>query len=481
MSRNVRVGCIRCGFWIAAALILGASPRAAADTLFVPALTVAGRYDSNIFSSPKLPGLRLDDWVSTVTPQLNVIHQGSLAQGSVRLTGVGEQYLHNDQLNYFGGVANVSLVLNRLVQRVIPRLSFNVTNSTIYTPQAPSFAAPTVEGDPNLLLRGIQIARVDTFLNSSSANLSYAFDRTFSLRLGYSYSVIRFGHPSVNAANAGVVNTDSESISVGPQWQVSLRDSLFMNYVYQRTRFVGGQLPGFPSSFQTHGGTIGWSRAWSPEWRSSVFAGVASVEEGTSFNDSGGTTTNQGGVLLTYTAGATLVYSEALSGTATAQLPLGGFGVGGIGGIGGLSGAGGAGVPGGSAMAMVGGSSKMFALNYSAGVFPGFVAGGVPLISHVVSASFFRRLSVAWGVACGADYARNDSLSKQPGAQDISASGYGGNGAVSYFLTPTLFGSVTADYHRFEGQGLAVSGAVSGAAAELDRFVAMLSITKVWY
>lgn len=462
--------------------MLGGIPNVMADTLFVPAVTLAGRYDSNIFSSPKIPGLRRDDWVSTVTPQLNVIHQGDLAQGGLQLTGVGEQYLHNNDLNYFGGGANVNLTLNRLIQRYSPRLSLTVTNSTIYTPQAPSFAAPNIDGDPNVLLRGIQIARVDTFLNSSSANLSYAFDRLSSIRLSYSYSLIRFGQPSVNAANSGVVNTNSESVSIGPQFQVSSRDSVFMNYIYQRTQFVGGQLPGFSSSFQTHGGTVGWSRVWSPQIRSTIMAGVSSVEEGTAVNGFGGTSATQsGGALLTYTAGATLVYSETLSGSATRGPGLGGLAVGGIGAIGGLSGAGGAGVPGGGAMAMLGGSRQMFALNYSAGVFPGYVSGGVPLISHVISASFFRRVGFSWGIACGADYARNDSLSKQPGAQDLSSSGYGGNGAISFFATPTLFGSITADYHRFEGQGLAVSGAVAGGTAELDRFVTMISLTKVWY
>lgn len=465
------------------AAMFGGNSEAMADTLFVPALSLSGRYDSNIFSTPKLPGLRRDDWVSTVTPQLNVVHQGNLAQGSLQLTGVGEQYLHNHALNYFGGGANVNLILNRLVQRYSPRVSLNVTNSTIYTPQAPTFAAPNIDGDPNLLLRGIPIARVDTFLNASSANFTYAFDRFSSIRASYSYSMIRFGQPAVDAPNSGVVNTNAHSVSIGPQFQVSSRDTVFMNYVYQKTQFVGGQLPGFPSSFESHGGTMGWSRTWSPELRSSVVAGVASVEEGTAVNDFGGASASQGGgALLTYTAGATLVYSETLVGAAAAGGPaLGGLAVGGIGAIGGLSGSGGAGIPGGGAMAMLGGSSKMIALNYSAGVFPAYVGGGVPLISHVISASFFQRLSRSWGVACGADYARNESLAKQPGAQDLSSSGYGGNGALSYFVTPTLFGSLTADYHRFEGQGLAVSGAVAGGTVEVDRFVAMISITKVWY
>lgn len=483
LCRNVFARCFSYGAGALAAAMLGGISSVMADTLFVPALSLSGRYDSNIFSSPKIPGLRQDDWVSTVTPQLNILHQGNLAQGTLQLTGVGEQYLHNSGLNYFGGGANLNLNLSRLVQRYNPRLSLTISNSTLYTPQAPSFASPSADADPSIFLRGIQVVRVDTFSNSSSASLSYAFSQLTSFRVSYSYSVIRFGQPSVNAANSGVVNTNAQAVSAGPQVQLTARDSVFMSYVYQRSEFIGGQLPGFPTSFQTHGGTVGWSRLWSQEWRSNIFGGVSAVEEGQAVSPVGTASSNQGGgVTLAYSARASLVFSETLAGSAGVGGPgVGGLAVGGIGGVGGFSGPGGASIPGGGAMGMLGGASKMFALNYSAGVFPGYVAGGVPLLSHVISASLFRRLGLSWAVACSADYARNDSLSKQAGAQNLSFTGYGGNGAVSFFVTPTLFGSLTADYHKFEGQGLAISGAVAGGQTELDRFVGMLTLTKVWY
>lgn len=132
-------------------------------------------------------------------------------------------------------------------------------------------------------------------------------------------------------------------------------------------------------------------------------------------------------------------------------------------------------------MGVLSGASKVYSLNYTAGVFPSYFAGGVPLISHLVSASMFKRIGSFWGISAGADYAKNESLSKQGAAGDIGFQSYGGNMSVSYFVTPTMFGSFTGDYHKFEGQGLGLAGALIGGSTSFDRYVAMISLTKLWY
>lgn len=453
--------------------------------MVVPVVNLAERYDSNIFTSPRIAGVRQDDWVSTISPTLNVLHRGSLAQTTLQLSGIGEQYAHNSGLNYFGGGANFAMNLNRLVQEYVPQLSLTVSNGTFYAPNAPAFNPGNIDADPSAFARGIQIVRVNTFTNASSATASYAFSQMASFRVSYTYSMIRFGHSFVNVGNAGLVDTNTQSINAGPQFRVSPQDTLSVNYVYQRTSFIGGQIAGFPGQYETHGGTLGWLRSWNRDLRTNMYAGATTVDEGGAALASG--TSSQGSsVFLAYTGGASLIYTDlspTTSGGGTlfgGQGPGGFGGMAGVGGVGGLSGPGGSTSPGGG-MGLMSGASKMVSINYSAGVFPSYFSGGVPLLSHVLTAAAFRRIGASWAVSLGADYAKNVSLSKQAGAADIGFQSYGGNAALSFFLTPTMFASLSGDYHKFEGQGLALAGAFVGGNTTFDRYVGMVSITKLWY
>ena len=90
-------------------------------------------------------------------------------------------------------------------------------------------------------------------------------------------------------------------------------------------------------------------------------------------------------------------------------------------------------------------------------------------------------MGTSWAVTGGADYAKSESLSKQASAGDIGFQSYGGNASLSYFLTPTMFGSLTGDYHKFEGQGLGLAGVFVGGSSTFDRYIVMISITKLWY
>lgn len=447
------------------------------ETLIVPVVTLSERYDSNVFNSPKIAGVNREDWVSTVIPQLNVMHRGSAAQTILQLTGIGERYVNNSGLSYFGGGANLAMNLNRLVQEYNPRLSLTLSNGTFYTPQAPAFSPPNPDLDPNVFARGIQIVRVNTFTNASSATATYRLMPTTSLRVSYTYNVIRFGSSFVNIGNAGLINTNTQSINAGPQFQLTERDTMSINYLYQRSDFVGGQLPGFPSKFETHGGTVGWMRGWNRELRTNLFIGATQVDEGAAVVASGvgsGTQTSTG-TLIVYTGGASLIYTDlAPQATGTGTAGLGGGGL--VGGFGG-----GFSMPGSGAMGMTGGASKIMVLNYSTGVFPSFYSGGVPLINHLVSGSIFKRIGSSWATTVGGDYAKSESLSKQASAADLQFQSYGGYASISLFLTPTMFASISGDYHKFEGQGLALSGALAGGTTAFDRYTGMISLTKLWY
>lgn len=447
------------------------------ETLIVPVVTISERYDSNVFNAPKIAGINREDWVSTATPQLNFIHRGTAAQTILQLNGIGERYVNNPGLNYFGGGANLAMNLNRLVQEYNPRLSLTLSNGTFYTPQAPAFGPPNPDVEPNVFARGIQIVRVNTFSNASSATATYLLSPMTSIRVSYTYSMLRFGHSFVNIGDVGLIDTNTQSINAGPQFPVTAQDSLSINYLYQRTDFVRGQLPGFPSSYETHGGTVSWIRKWNRELQSNLFIGLTTLDQGAAVVSSGVGSGPQASTstLMVYTGGATVTFTDS-------SQPAGGGPTGsGPGALSGFGGAGGFSMPGGNAISMMSGANKMVVLNYSTGVFPSFYAGGVPLISHLVSGSIFQRIGRSWGVTAGGDYAKSESLSKQTNATDLGFQSYGGNASLSFFLSPTIFASVTGDYHKFDGQGFALSGILAGGTTTLDRYMGMISLTKVWY
>lgn len=460
------------------------TPQVRSETLIVPVVNLAQRYDSNVFTSPKIEGVRPDDWVSTISPTLNVMHRGNLATTTLQLTGIGEMYAYNTGLNYFGGGANISMNLNRLVQEYVPQISLTVSNGTFYVPNAPAFQPGNIDADPNVFARGIQVARVDTFTNASSVLATYAFSQMTSFRVSYTYSIIRFGRSYVREGNSGLVDTNTQSINAGPQFRVSPQDTLSINYVYQKTDFIGSQVAGFPGQYETHGGTLGWLRAWNRDLRTNLYGGATTINEGGAALASGASTQGSG-VFLAYTGGASLIYTDLSPTTSGGGTLMGGQtpgsfgGMGGVGGVGGLSGPGGG--FGGGGMGLMSGASKMVSINYSAGVFPGYYSGGIPLLSHLITAAGFRRIGTAWAVSLGADYAINSSLSKEPGVADVGFQSYGGNAAVSLFLTPTMFASLSGDYHKFEGQGLGLASALVGGSTEFDRYLVMISLTKLWF
>src|SRR6478752_2818385 len=49
------------------------------DTAIIPSISVSERYDSNVYF---VQGSRLEDYVTSVTPRLKVVHTGELIQGT---------------------------------------------------------------------------------------------------------------------------------------------------------------------------------------------------------------------------------------------------------------------------------------------------------------------------------------------------------------------------------------------------------------
>ena len=121
-----------------------------AQTLIVPSLSVSERYDSNIFFAPKSllrPDAKPEDFITTVIPQLNLIHQGSLMSGTLTGTGLMTKYLHNSSRDFIGWNVGGRLDLANAAHRVSQRItSLTVRGTYRSTPITTGFGTAGTGG-----------------------------------------------------------------------------------------------------------------------------------------------------------------------------------------------------------------------------------------------------------------------------------------------------------------------------------------------
>jgi hypothetical protein len=163
MSRHgmQRVTGLLCAAMLSFAAI---APSVYGQTRIIPALSIAERYDTNVYFIGT--GQQLEDFVTTVAPQLKMSHEGRLITGTAHVTVTGEAFMRNPGLNYVATNFAVSAVLDRLTGMVDKRWKMAVDNYFTYTPQPPAFFAPLPAGAgpgsavaptaPENFIRGIQ-------------------------------------------------------------------------------------------------------------------------------------------------------------------------------------------------------------------------------------------------------------------------------------------------------------------------------------
>src|SRR5439155_20197731 len=253
----------------------------------VPMLSISERYDSNVFFTPKanLAGLNVkpEDFVTTVNPQLAVVHSGRLMQGMLLGGTTSEFYIQNPDLNYTGYNGQLSMELAQAVRRVLPRArSLMVSDAILYTPQLPAFFQGGANfiglGVPgqtaNIFGTGIQAFRINTFSNLGSAQGSYALSPTTEFGVGYTHSFLHFSGTFLGVGSQNqVFNTTRQTINAGPRIQLSPRDALNLSYTYTKTN-----QPSF-GTYNTHTAVASWARIISPSLSSNVSGGGTVLEE----------------------------------------------------------------------------------------------------------------------------------------------------------------------------------------------------------
>jgi uncharacterized protein (PEP-CTERM system associated) len=97
-----------------------------AQTIIIPTLSVSETYDSNVFYTPKTllsPGLKADDFMTTVIPQVNFAHAGPRVNGSFSVGASITKYVNNPSLDYTGINAAGQLDLKRWANSFSQRIS----------------------------------------------------------------------------------------------------------------------------------------------------------------------------------------------------------------------------------------------------------------------------------------------------------------------------------------------------------------------
>jgi len=405
-----------------------------AETQFVPLISVRERYDTNVlFVNPKLvPGVNVEDFVTTITPQLIMKSRG----GAIDINGsggvIGEIYKNNPSLNYVGFNAALGLGLTPLVTRVLPRATMDIVGSYQYTPRPPAFLPGSQQSQEQLdpFLRGIQVFRANTRRYMVGQRAAYRVTPTVSIAESYTYSKFTFG--SQLPGTTGLLDTSSHLFSLAPTIRISAAD------VVSNTYTVSAYDQSGIGSFQTYASTVGWSRSWSDTLFTQAAGGVQLLSSAFSAAGSGTGTSVQNPLILTPTGTFSMTYSSHTR-------VLGEFAET-AGQLTGLPQLAGSIMPGGGGPA----GSYSLRVSYSYGAFPLLLAGGGLAKSHVFGLHGTLNVTPSMTIIYGGNFGRNDATGA---AQQFSFESISANGGFNYRITPALQAGLTYTYTNSYGLG----------------------------
>ena len=242
----------------------------------VPSLRLAERYDSNVFF---VPGGKVDDYVTTVSPQIRTSRKNDWIEGIVGAGATAEVYAKNPGLNYVGGNGIVKLNLDGAMNALVRGLSLHLSDVINYTPQPPAFAAPTGGGQiPEPFVQGVQARRANSFTNIASAEVSYFFSPFMGITSTFVDKRVRFGRPVSRSGQGtqeqeGFRNTTFQTLTSGPVVKLSETDEISISHSYSKGSFSDPDRG--DSGFHTHGARAKWIRSITEEFQVTVEGGFA--------------------------------------------------------------------------------------------------------------------------------------------------------------------------------------------------------------
>lgn len=301
-------------------------------TRLTPSIRIAERYDSNVFF---VRGANLQDYVTTVSPNLKVEHKNQWVEGFVSGGATTEIFVNNPGLNYVGGTGTVNLNLDRAMSALVPGLGLRVLDSMSYTPQPPAFAAPTGGNQiSEAFVQGLQARRANSFTNTGKVEASYYFSEYMGLISTYIDRRIRFGRP-IATPSGGVtagefINTNFQTLTSGLVGTPSPADTISLVYQYQKAAFP--DLGRGARGFSTQGAMASWSRLITSTLQATVEGGFNVISSSNDVNPIGAASLQWNGqyttVSISYSRAvspsilsvATPLLSQAVTGTVTRHM-----------------------------------------------------------------------------------------------------------------------------------------------------------------
>jgi hypothetical protein len=280
---------------------------------------------------------------------LRVNHNGDYASGVLNVGGGIATYVKNPDLNYLSTNDSLSLNLDNSIKRWLPNASLSVMDTFSYTPLPPGFlnpAAGTSPGapgnTPNVFAQGNQGFRGNNLINNGTVSTSYATTASTSLNASYNYAILRFkGSPS-SQGGTNLLDTTSQTGTVGGIARLSGVDALNVIYSHSQTDSTSSSTS-FLSKIDS--AIIGWSRTLTPNLSAQLGGGGILISPGQT---------------TTYAANAALIMNF---------------------------------------------SNSSATMSYSHSAFPTFYGGGGVLIGDSFSLSASQKIDRQWQLAETASYA----------------------------------------------------------------------------
>ena len=264
----------------------GLSTLVFAQTAIIPSLSVSERYDSNIFYAPKSllsPGSKPEDFITTVTPQINIAHAGSLIRGSLFGAGLVTKYINNPSRDFTGYNVGGQLDLIDAVRQVSPRItSLTVMGTYRSVPSTAGFGAGVGGLGTGFGSTSTGILDTGQVTNRASRKIytlgvagDYQLTGVTTLNAGYNYTKISFGEQG--AQSGGVNNilfdTTGHQGSTTISTRISARDTVgatatMSHFIQEDSSGTSGR-----GSFTTITETLNWSRRWTQQLRTSLSGG----------------------------------------------------------------------------------------------------------------------------------------------------------------------------------------------------------------
>lgn len=264
-------------------VLWGLSTPVSAQTIIIPSLSVAERYDSNIFWTPKSllsPDSKPEDFVTTVTPQLNIAYKGSLISGRLFGTGIMTKYLNNPNRDFVGYNSGGQLNLTNVAHQVSQRITgLTVRGTYRSTPSTTGFGAAggglgtgfgSISG--GALESGQVTNRASRQIYSLGVAGGYQLTGVTTLNAEYLLNRITFGEQSGGVSNP-LFDTTIHRGSTTLSTRISARDTVgataTMAHIIQE-QSSGGSGKG---TFTTITETLNWRRRWTEELATSLSGG----------------------------------------------------------------------------------------------------------------------------------------------------------------------------------------------------------------